>query len=306
MKLSQIQAFLAICECGSIRGAARRLRVSQPNLTKVVRQLEEELSAQLLLRTARGVMPTSFGRALIPRARVIESEVLRAKNEIRQIQGIGEGIISIGVSASPALILASKALTRFWQRFPDIRVHIVDGAYDPTLADLRDGRLDFSVVPIELVPRGQDLRTELLMESVVVPIVRKGHILQNSKSIKELGHASWVVSGSATAPVNILEGTFVKYGFKAPRVQVQCESFPALIALVTGTDLIGILPERFVETAPFAAMLRAIPVKEHFLPSRAVLLTRADVPMTPVAQALAKEFRQTAKALGLSPSDSEL
>jgi LysR family transcriptional regulator, regulator of abg operon len=306
VKLTQIQAFLAICESGSIRRAARQLNVSQSNLTKIVRQLEDELSAPLLLRSARGVTPTNYGRALIPRAKVIESEVQRAKNEIRQIQGFGKGVISIGVSASPALMLVSKALTRFWRRFPDVRVHVVDGAYDPTLADLRDGRLDFSIVPIELVPAARELQTELLMESVLVPIVRKGHPLQNAKSLKDLAQASWVLSGSATAPVNVLEATFVKHGLKAPRVQVQCESFPALMSLATGTDLIGVLPKRFVEMPPFEAVLKAIPIKEHFLPSRAVLLTRADVPMTPIAQALAKDFRLTAKVLGLAPGDSEL
>jgi len=306
MKLTQIRAFLAICESGSIRRAARQLNVSQSNLTKIVRQLENELSAQLLVRSARGVAPTNYGRALIPRARVIESEVLRAKSEIRQMQGVGKGVISIGLSAGPALMLASKALTQFSRSFPDVRIHVVDGAYDPTLADLRDGRLDFSIVPIELVPTGREVQTELLMESVVVPIVRKGHTLQNAKSLKELAHASWVLSGSATAPVNILEGTFIKHGVAAPRVQVRCESFPALLALVTGTDLIGVLPKRFVDMGPFEAVLKAISVKEQFLPSRAVLLTRADVPMTPIAKALAKAFRQAAKSLGLSPGDSEL
>ena len=63
MRLNQLRVFLTIIDSGSIRGAARQLGVTQPAITKTLRQLEESLHVRLLDRTQHGVVPTLAGRA---------------------------------------------------------------------------------------------------------------------------------------------------------------------------------------------------------------------------------------------------
>ena len=64
MKLSSLNALIAAVEEGSLRSAARRVGLSQPALTKLVRELERELSTRLLERSSTGVIPTAQGRVL--------------------------------------------------------------------------------------------------------------------------------------------------------------------------------------------------------------------------------------------------
>jgi DNA-binding transcriptional LysR family regulator len=68
-----------------------------------------------------------------------------------------------------------------------------------------------------------------------------------------------------------------------------------LIALVSASDLIGILPERVLREQFLTPILDVMAIKERFLPSRLCLVTRAGVPLTPFAQNLMREFRRIAK-----------
>ena len=77
MRLQQLREFVAVAEAGSVRSASRALGVTQPALSKSVRQLENEVNAALFLRSASGVTLTPFGNAFLLRARLISAEMQR-------------------------------------------------------------------------------------------------------------------------------------------------------------------------------------------------------------------------------------
>jgi DNA-binding transcriptional LysR family regulator len=87
MRLNQIRDLLAVVETGSLRAAARRIGVSQPAMSKSIAQLERELQAQLLLRTARGIVLTPAGHAFVARGRVIDTEVRKAHDDLSALRG---------------------------------------------------------------------------------------------------------------------------------------------------------------------------------------------------------------------------
>ena len=82
MKPNQLLAFVAVVEQMSIRGAARTLGISQPAVTKIVRELEREVGAPLVERSVKGVRLTPYGEAFAPRARLLLSDMRRARDEI--------------------------------------------------------------------------------------------------------------------------------------------------------------------------------------------------------------------------------
>ena len=70
MQLGQIRAFLAVREAGGLRAAARRIGISQPAISKALAALEQDLGAELFIRTSRGVRMTEAGRLFGVRASV--------------------------------------------------------------------------------------------------------------------------------------------------------------------------------------------------------------------------------------------
>ena len=98
MKPNQLLAFVAVAEQMSIRGAARVLGISQPAVTKIVRELERVVGAPLVARSVKGVELTAYGEAFAPRARLLLADMRRARDEIAQIRDGATGKISVAVS----------------------------------------------------------------------------------------------------------------------------------------------------------------------------------------------------------------
>lgn len=84
MSLDQLHYFVAVAEEGNIGRAARRLRISQPPLTRQIRHLESELGVELFLRTPRGVQLLPAGHKLLPRARRVLAEVAALEHGLRE------------------------------------------------------------------------------------------------------------------------------------------------------------------------------------------------------------------------------
>ncbi|HDT1827297.1 TPA: LysR family transcriptional regulator [Klebsiella quasipneumoniae subsp. similipneumoniae] len=92
IKFHQIRAFVEVAREGSIRGASRSLAVSQPALTKAIKELEEGLSAQLFVRRRQGVALTDNGESFYQHASLILEELRAAQDELLQRQGEQAGL----------------------------------------------------------------------------------------------------------------------------------------------------------------------------------------------------------------------
>lgn len=87
IEVRQLRYFAAVVRTGSLRGAATKIGVSQPTLTRQIQQLEEALDVVLLVRRARGIQPTDAGRALFDDALEILALLERALGRARESQG---------------------------------------------------------------------------------------------------------------------------------------------------------------------------------------------------------------------------
>ena len=118
LKLSQLRNFKAVVESGAARQAAKTLNLSQSAITKSVRQLEDELGVELLNRGTNGVAPTEAGKAPLAHAKIIESELRHARNDVEAIQGAGD--IRVSVSPSVATGLLPSAVIAFQRKHPRV------------------------------------------------------------------------------------------------------------------------------------------------------------------------------------------
>ena len=186
MKLSALKAFTAAIDEGSLRAAARRLNVSQPALTKMVRELERELAASLLARSTTGVVATAQGKVLYESACATERELGRAVDQIRQLSGRMVGELNIAAVPVAVMLLVPEALRTFGREFPDIQLRVSEELYIEQLGRLRKGEVDVAIGPTpENLPHG-DVVIEPLMQVSLAVVVRKGHPLAGARSLAEL------------------------------------------------------------------------------------------------------------------------
>lgn len=149
MELRVLQYFLAIAREQSILRAAHSLHLSQPTLSTQIKQLEEELGKQLLIRGTKGsrkVTLTEDGMILRKRAEEILRLVEKTQKEIRLSDRVIIGDIHIGAGETDGVRLLAKAAKELQQHYPEIHYHISSGNADFVIEQLDKGLIDFGIV----------------------------------------------------------------------------------------------------------------------------------------------------------------
>jgi len=295
MRFRQIEDFLAVVESGGIRAAARKRGVSQSAITKSLRRLETDLGAQLVQRTPQGILLTTSGRVFFERVRVAHAELRRAEDEAAQGERRG-GSVDFGVGPVAGALIVPEAVTAFRKQFPDGHVRILEGLKQ--LGPLvRDGTLDFAVGARHHVKSDSALAFKPRFIHQLVVAARKGHPLRNARSLKDLAGADWVnlvPPASAQSPV---ERAMAAAGIPLPGRAIQCESYHVLVALLTRTDMLGILTARLLGRTLAGDALEAIPVAERLPAYTTYLITRTGIPLSRPAAVMAKMELQAARRL---------
>lgn len=296
MRFTQLRDFLSILEAGSVRGAARRLDLSQPALTKSLRNLEAELGVKLFQRTPTGVVPTRFGKALSTRARAVRAELRKAEEELGKLTGDERGSVALGVGTVATTVVVPQAIRQFRAQFPDARVRITEGLPHALLPLARDETLDLVVGARPSGPLDGVFRFRPMYRSPRAVVARKNHPRADAKSIAELADADWL----GLLPFGHWSETqapLIPPILQNARQLIECDSYNAVVALLASTDMVAILSRRLLSEPYAREHLQEIKVREK-LPSFSVgLFYRADTPLTPAASAMARALVSTARQL---------
>lgn len=283
VRLTQLRDLLAVADAGSIRGAARVLNISQPTISRSIRQLEAELHAQLLDRSGRGVAPTRPGRALLARARSIYNELERAREEQAQLAGANAGAVAFGASPQAAIHVVPPALAQFRRAHPNTDVRIVDGLAHVLLPQLREGSLDFV---IGSRPQGRldaRLKFQPLFTNQIVVGARRGHPLRAAKSLRELVESQWLIFTPPGWAGAMIPDIFIRNGLESPKSVVRSDSYVAYLTLLAGTDMIAPLSRLLLEQPLARRFFEAFDLKERLPEFSIGLFQRRDSPATPFA-----------------------
>ena len=304
MRISQLRDLVAVVDHGSIRGAARVLGVAPPALSRNIRQLEEELNVQLLQRLARGVVPTARGKGFLARARIVQNEIARARDELSQSGDEATGSVFFGVSASSGILLVPTALARFQQERPNTMIRIQEGLPQQLMPLLRDGTLDFILGPRVHGHNDPDIRILPVHRNDFVVVARRGHPLRNAKALFDLAQARWVIFAQAGLPGSIIPELFEGSGLSAPKSVVHCESYTTMLALLAGTDMLGVVTRWLLDLPHVNIVLEPLKLKERIPANTVSLFFKADSPLTPAAAAMVAAVKTTGRQLARTDRNS--
>src|SRR5271156_5807287 len=150
MELRHLRYFIAVAETGSLTVAAeRRLYTSQPSLSRQIRDLEEEVGAELFSRSARGVELTAAGKAFLDHARLALSQVDAATEAARRAAQPMKQVFALGFLTGQEMTWLPRTMQVLRDELPNIEVKVLSG-YSPDLAEeLARGRLDLAFLRAE-------------------------------------------------------------------------------------------------------------------------------------------------------------
>lgn len=233
--ITWLRQFNVVAGEGSLLAAARRLRISQPALSKNIRSLEAELGTTLFDRHARGITLNEYGRILLARSKAIELEYAYATNEIRNLMAGNEGVVRVGAGPFFGSAVMPSALEQFHKRQPKYQIQLTTGPMENLITQLEDGKLDLVAGALLTTNLAPDFVVEKLAQIEMGILAEEKHPLAHGdKPVHpgDLAKFPFVAYQRNSRPVSILLDFFRAAGAPPPSYLVETTS------LITGLELV--------------------------------------------------------------------
>ena len=244
MELRHLRYFIAVAEEGSLTlAAARRLHTAQPSLSRQMRDLEVEVGAELMIRSARGIELTAAGRAFLDHARLALAQVEAAASAARRAAHPEQRTLALGFlsGCEPEWLPAAMHVLR--DQLPQLEVTI-SSKHSPQLADgLATGKLDAAFMRAE--ERHPDLVYRVLITEPLIVVLPNDHRLVSHDSVRPLDFVGETFIGMADqAPVlrSLTEDYLRRSGIELHPAH-RVEYLSMAISLVASTRGLTLLPD---------------------------------------------------------------
>src|SRR6266446_9442783 len=220
----------------NVSRAALKLHVSQPALSRQIRDLEDEIGFSLLERAAKSVRLTDAGRAFLDNARALLQNADEAVTKSRAVASAEATELHVGYSPTPTAEILPKILRAFQTKMPNVHVRLHDWSNNAILTGIRDGRLQLGlIIPPLRASALHDVRFEGLFHERVCVAVALQHPFARRRAIPitEIAAAPLVGLTREDYPnyYDFLSIIFSKVKQK-PRVVEEHDSFSGIISAV--------------------------------------------------------------------------
>jgi len=194
------------------------------------------------------------------------------------------GTVVVALSIMPHVGLLPIALREFRQRYPRVRLHVIEGLFPDVERGLREGAIDFYIGAAPRAAPG--LAQRHVQTNTRVVICRQGHPLGASRSLKALKDADWAVTAVDYDVDEDLARLFGSHGLAPPMVLFRARSAMSILVALAHSDLLAMLPVQWAEFPLTRDVLQVVRVREHLPAPDIVLIRRPDLPLTPAAEYL--------------------
>lgn len=295
---TRIHYFQLVARLGSIRQASQALNVAPSSVSRILRQLEDELGTPLFERVRQRLKLTSAGELMLYHARVSLSELNRACNEINDLHGLHRGTVSVAVIESVARGIMPAALEEFWGRHPAITVNVKVVGSQQAANMVAEGECDLAMVFDVRVPR--TIRRIATVSLPLGVLAVPGSKLAQKKELRlfDLAGEKVILSDTSLMLSSSIEETFSRSLTDLNR-RSRTNSIGLMIEMAK-RGLGTVLQTRVgIEQEIADGSLVFVPLRDSkFNPRKLMLLSRSEKEMPDAASALGKLLAQMIERIG--------
>lgn len=215
MELRQLEHFVAVAEERSFTRAAKRMNIVQSGLSMSIRALEEEVGTKLFDRSARGVVLTPAGDAMLPEARRAISAVDSARVAVDATQGLLRGSLAVGVAQASDPGRIARLLGRFHDDYPGVTVRVIQAPATTLVSGVSAGEIDLALCgkPANAAPPITTIT--LLRAPIVLACGPKNPLCSRDKvTLKDLAGERFIDMNSAWPSRELTDRAFKQAGIK--------------------------------------------------------------------------------------------
>lgn len=302
LRLRHLELLVALSETASMRGAAARLHLSQPALSKMLGEVEAGFDARLFERSHQGMQPNALGTAVIHRARSVLHELERATEEVEALRRGAVALLRLGAPSVTASVPAAVAALR--RKLPGAMVQIREGRVHELIQRLLVGELDcvFGAVTPELlagdvIPR---LKPVLMLEDELCVLTAGAALRTGKRRLRwaDLQDAAWMAPPRDTLVRQAFMTAFLNEGVPPPAPVIEVMSSVTIGSLLRADPaLLCAVRREHADDEVARGGVRRVDVAPHVpLPSFGLFVRKGDLPDLPIVLAFADALRGVATA----------
>ena len=180
--------FYQVANSGNITHASQKLNISQPAISKSIKNLETQLGGELFVRTQKGVILTEEGKVLYDHIKNAINNITNAENEFSNLIKLNTGSIRIGVSTTITEKFLLPCLKKFHKLYPNIVIHMYTDTSNELLDKLKNGSIDLAVIHVIDKDYGYDIDIDKIKKIHSCFVVNESYkeLIGKQISIKEL------------------------------------------------------------------------------------------------------------------------
>lgn len=288
--------FYHVAKCKSFTQAAHVLLNSQPNITRSIKKLEQELGCALFTRSNRHVELTPEGEALYRHVAVAFEHLQAGEEEIAKGKGLDCGILRIAATEVALHTVLLPVLKEFRASYPGVHLKLINDSTPAAIADLRNGLADLAIVTTPAVI-GSDLRKSALFSVREVPVCGWAYraMTWHPISLAEMNRMPLISMGEHTGTYRFFTQVFADYDLVF-EPDIEAATADQILPMVKADLGVGFVPEVFLKEETLGETVFAFDLQAQ-IPIRTVcVLMPAAQPSGPAARALEQALIRASKA----------
>lgn len=242
------KTFYYVAKYKNLTRAAAAMGSNQPNVTRVMKLLEDGLKCKLLVREARGITLTEEGERLYAHVEIAFLQLQKAQEEIRTQILEGTGTVEIGATESALHLFLLNALREYREICPKVRIKIHNHTTPDILKSLVYGKLDFAVITTPFELSGQLTYKKLIsFQEILVCGSQYRELGYGRRKLEELKEYPWVGIGTGTATTELYKEFFYRQNVNIePDTEVATSDL--LVPMIRANMGIGFVPEKMAQS----------------------------------------------------------
>ncbi len=293
IRFRHLQSFLTIAQLRSVGAAAQALGITQPALSKTLRELEQALGSKLFSRDKTGMLLTRAGTTFLQHAAASVASIREGIDSVRQSQVTSGSELRIGVLPNVSAKIAPKAVQRLKAQAPDTTVRVVTGDNARLLDMLRLGELELVVGRLAQPEYMVNLTFEHLFTERLTGAVRPGHPLLTRSRFRLAMIADYpcILPYHGTVIRHEIERYFMTAGIPRPADLIETTSSEFAHAYVRQTDAVWFLPRGYLDAVADRHFLAELPIAARSLEGPVGITVRSEAKTSLAAARMIAAFR---------------
>ncbi|OQR26650.1 LysR family transcriptional regulator [Pseudomonas sp. Bc-h] len=290
LKFKHLVLIDTLARTRNMHAAALHMNLSQPAVSKMLREIERLLGFDLFERLPRNMPPTALGEHVVRYAQIALNDANKFVDQISSLREGGHGFLKVGAIFAATAVVLPDAIVQLKQRWPLLSIEIVEQTSDHLMEMLDDKKLDLAVARYTNENQQQVYDFQALAPEPFCMVVNSRHPLTelDEAPLQELGKWPWILYPVGTPIRARMEQAFAQAGIATPKNTIDTISMQTFLQVLQSGPMIAMLPASMAQPHLETGLLKVLDTPLKLAPQDYGILTRRGEPLLGAASEFAE------------------